>query len=74
MIIRNLIWCLTCLCLPKKFLHTTNSFNRSNKNNSIFSMPELNANSMRVLIFKDCDRKGDKSLVFDSDAVQLTVY
>ena len=36
-------------------------------------MPELNANSMRVLIFKDCDRKGDKSLVFDSDAVQFMV-
>lgn len=31
-------------------------------------LPKIGKSNIRVLVFKDCDRKG-KSLVFDSDAV-----
>ena len=35
---------------------------------AFFRLPKLNQSNIRVLIFKECDKKG-KSLIFDSDAV-----
>ncbi len=35
---------------------------------SFFRLPKCGKSNIRVLIFRECDRKG-KSLLFDSDAV-----
>ena len=35
----------------------------------IFRLPKLGKGKIRVLIFKDCERRTSKSLLFDSDAV-----
>lgn len=35
----------------------------------LFRLPELSKDQIRVLIFKESERRGDKALLFDSDAI-----
>ena len=38
----------------------------------LFSLPVLGEDKIRVLVFRECEKKSDKTLLFDSDAIIVT--